>query len=812
VKYLATILLAILALVLRADENKRLNTIPVVVETNGTHRVIAAGSTTARTVQERFAERFNVLDYGASTNLAVDSTAGISNAIVAAEVLGGEVWFPTPGLYKVTSQFIIDSRYPVHLRSEMVGGGRNGYTNQSAIVLGASIGTNFLFTYKSPTANRMDNGSGTISGLYITDLTASVGQPGTYTCGGIFSLYDFNYGSMHNVLIEHINGIAIRTDCTIKSRFEDITLQYNTRGLVVDKTDGTYYTQASTFENFMMEVMHGRYLEVVTGNQHNKFSKFQFEADTTYGTSSTNFAVLGGNNNSYDTFFFNRNTNTQLLVTGTFEKMHNFNFQGTANAALAGEVSGNYNELIAPTFNSGKTSREIILSGQGNKIVGATAINSGSFLLSGAGNIIDGGYFQNGFVTWTNSEWIWITNDCTINGTTLIGFAGTGNGVRLSGTTPKLVNSTIKAMGNYGWYNESPNAMVGQVQMYNNTYDFTNTISTPNILNNFMNSQGEYLQGSATWDPPSIASGVHRTVNITVTNAAPGDGVDVGFSGFDAGIWWKGDIYANNTVTVSAWNVSNAAINPGSGTVTVKVRKKFDNSANNSGTVTEAALNSWRTLVLDANGGTATNLTILGGNASTLTVNDDAYAIGWNGSTNVATKNAIYDEMETKQDALTTGLGVTNVNNVLSNNVAAGSGITITAGSNGQLTFAATAAAAITYVTNDVQTTDGTETTIATIATSSDTITSVHAEVFARTSDTDKFAHWDYISTWKNDGGTLTSLGYNPLAEDVAPAENTDGWLMNVDSSTTNIRLRVQNNEVDGETINWRVIYHVRSY
>jgi hypothetical protein len=44
-----------------------------------------------------------------------------------------------------------------------------------------------------------------------------------------------------------------------------------------------------------------------------------------------------------------------------------------------------------------------------------------------------------------------------------------------------------------------------------------------------------------------------------------------------------------------------------------------------------------------------------------------------------------------KQDAFTTGLGITNVANVLSNNVVAGANITITAGGSGQLTIASTA-------------------------------------------------------------------------------------------------------------------------
>lgn len=59
--------------------------------------------------------------------------------------------------------------------------------------------------------------------------------------------------------------------------------------------------------------------------------------------------------------------------------------------------------------------------------------------------------------------------------------------------------------------------------------------------------------------------------------------------------------------------------------------------------------------VISTNNNTFTQTNIFSGpiNAATITVNDDAYAAGWNGSTNVPTKNAVYDKIESLPDYVT---------------------------------------------------------------------------------------------------------------------------------------------------------------
>lgn len=71
--------------------------------------VTASGSTTARTLAERFAERLNVKDFGAVGDGATDDQAAIQAAIDAAEAAGGGVvYFPAS-----TSSYLIGSQLTI---------------------------------------------------------------------------------------------------------------------------------------------------------------------------------------------------------------------------------------------------------------------------------------------------------------------------------------------------------------------------------------------------------------------------------------------------------------------------------------------------------------------------------------------------------------------------------------------------------------------------------------------------------------------------------------------------------------------------
>lgn len=81
------------------------------------------------------------------------------------------------------------------------------------------------------------------------------------------------------------------------------------------------------------------------------------------------------------------------------------------------------------------------------------------------------------------------------------------------------------------------------------------------------------LNGSATFDPPSIAAGAGTQTNVTVTGAALGDFVEASFSLDTPGIILTGWVTAADTVRVRLQNGGGSPVDLGSGTLRVRVRK-----------------------------------------------------------------------------------------------------------------------------------------------------------------------------------------------------------------------------------------------
>jgi len=82
-------------------------------------------------------------------------------------------------------------------------------------------------------------------------------------------------------------------------------------------------------------------------------------------------------------------------------------------------------------------------------------------------------------------------------------------------------------------------------------------------------------------------------------------------------------------------------------------------------TTTGVTAGDYSLLTVDSKGRVISGASILS-NANTWaqdqTVPDEAYGAPWNGSLEVPTKNAIYDEMESKQDVLVSGTNIKTIN------------------------------------------------------------------------------------------------------------------------------------------------------
>lgn len=77
--------------------------------------------------------------------------------------------------------------------------------------------------------------------------------------------------------------------------------------------------------------------------------------------------------------------------------------------------------------------------------------------------------------------------------------------------------------------------------------------------------------GTATWDPASVAAGAQVTTTVTVTGAALGDPVAVGFSLDLQGMQLTGYVSATNTVTCVLRNGTAGALDLASGTLRATV-------------------------------------------------------------------------------------------------------------------------------------------------------------------------------------------------------------------------------------------------
>lgn len=104
----------------------------------------------------------------------------------------------------------------------------------------------------------------------------------------------------------------------------------------------------------------------------------------------------------------------------------------------------------------------------------------------------------------------------------------------------------------------------------------TGTITIGTTALTFTEFSIKNLSGSATIDFGSIASQDQLTSNITVTDAADGDEVILGYTNAAAasGVVYTARVSATNTVTVTAYNITLSPVDPGSGIFKVSVIKR----------------------------------------------------------------------------------------------------------------------------------------------------------------------------------------------------------------------------------------------
>jgi len=151
--------------------------------------VQATGSTTARSLANRFADVVNVEDFGASvTASTATNNSAIQSAINAAAVNGGTVYFPGPGTYNISTTITVPNNVKVNLASNtdvprnlfVINGAfyRDGKSPE-----GDSSAFGRYFHYKTNSSETANAGEYNFGRIEITDSVSMVGSSGSKVNG-----------------------------------------------------------------------------------------------------------------------------------------------------------------------------------------------------------------------------------------------------------------------------------------------------------------------------------------------------------------------------------------------------------------------------------------------------------------------------------------------------------------------------------------------------------------------------------------------------------------------------------------------------
>ncbi len=220
-----------------------------------------------------------------------------------------------------------------------------------------------------------------------------------------------------------------------------------------------------------------------------------------------------------------------------------------------------------------------------------------------ANNILDG-FFVGALTAGGNPSHIlvWHIDDCAVHGNVVKngGSNGTNAGIRLDGTCNRfnvagnilqgdfnqgsirvagvtadfgvLADNIMKntTPGNGGIYVDGATAIAALVRRGNVCNGAPWTLAAGTVV-----LDGQELEGSATYDPPSLADGAGASTTVTVQGAELGDFAAASFGGDLLGITLTAYVSAANTVTVRFQNESAGIVDLGSSTLRVRVFKRI---------------------------------------------------------------------------------------------------------------------------------------------------------------------------------------------------------------------------------------------
>jgi hypothetical protein len=555
---------------------------------------LVAAAAAVRSLLSKLADTVSVKDFGAVGDGVADDTAAIQAAIDFVEVSGGDLYFPA-GKYKITAQLIVSSLYPVNLIGATYGQFWTPATPGSALIPGANI-TGSMILYTAPNSGvRANHGGGNVRNLAFIDITGVGSTVGTRTMTAALELNDFVTSSVQNCVFQWINGSAIKGEFVVMSTVADSIIRYcgavGKPACYFPSTDAAKPAQSFKFHGNRVEVCNdASYVSFGANSINCRLWGNGFEADTASAPSNQEFLTVAGTGFSITGNSFNRNTGSQMTVSGTGNAISGNVFAGGAFASTAITLSGARNSMTGNVHRSSRTGFEVLLSGRSNSYCANQLFASGAIKVTAASCKVDVNSLDQmtatSAVLGVGNEW-WISLESTAtassaNLNTLNNNTGTVTdvgGIRAVCTAPQVHSNNFNGFGATPTCLriETGNAsVVGNTEANCTNFITASTIGSSEYRANYPVSSTTVipLQGSATWDPPSIAAAGTSTTTIAVTGAVVGDYVRCSFSLSLGGLVLSGYVSGANTVTAVLSNPTAGAIDLASGTVKAIVEKR----------------------------------------------------------------------------------------------------------------------------------------------------------------------------------------------------------------------------------------------
>lgn len=487
------------------------------------------------------------LDFGAVGNDTADDIAALAAAYAAAKALKCSLYLGANVTYKITSQLVWDGSVDVY------GGGEyciiKPYGNFDALkITGAAQES----TFSSFSVNR---GSGTGNGIWVNNAAHAVfnsvksrGHSGhawylynATTPTGFFTIYNNCSGALCGgdawYVYNHYRSIWISSEGDISTGwgFNFVLGDYHT-GVNTQSQGNTAggYQFATAQNNFDVygEDNTGPDLYLTATSQHNLNNVINI---TTYpddlvdlGTDNTQISASGLLGVLTRRISRPKRTTNVVGLPVSFQG-------GAAGAGATGRAGGDANHIGGDAAGNTLSKGGRALSRGGSGTSGGA---DGDFIVQAGGGQTVIGADQSPTNAFTDFEW---------TSTTKVNLPH-----RLT-TTQEDALTTTAGMG--PWYNTTLGKFRARVG------------GTPK--QSFLT----YLEGSKTYDPPSLGAGVSTSTTVTVSDASLGDFAIASFSLDLQGIMVTAYSQGGDTVTVVFFNRTAGTIDLASGTLTVRLMR-----------------------------------------------------------------------------------------------------------------------------------------------------------------------------------------------------------------------------------------------